>query len=144
MKMMKHVEQLLKQGRKPKELVELGFAKSVVTRVGRQLKEEKAAKGRGEVKSHPQPSAVSSDEIAPIEQRLASLESEIRELDTRVDVLEAIGTDLEDIEARLSGTPALGLRRRFTCPCGASGFLALHIQCTKCGRETWWGWFPEH
>jgi len=21
--------------------------------------------------------------------------------------------------------------------------VALHIQCTKCGKETWWGWWPE-
>lgn len=42
MKVTKHVEQLLRQGRKAKELVELGFTKSVVTRVRRQLKQEKA------------------------------------------------------------------------------------------------------
>lgn len=58
-------------------------------------------------------------------------------LKTRVEGLEAIGMDLEDMESRLDGTPALGLKRRFTCDCGASGFVALHIQCTKCGRETW-------
>ncbi len=42
MKVTEHVEQLLRQGRKPKELIELGFSKSVVTRVRRQLREEKA------------------------------------------------------------------------------------------------------
>jgi hypothetical protein len=149
MKVSKHVEKLLRQGRNPKELVELGFPKSVVTRVHRQLKEEKAArgpkaaKGRAEGKGRPQPPPVSSDEITPIQQRLASLESEIKELETRVEVLEAIGRDLESMEARLDGTPALGIRSRFTCSCGASGFVALHIQCTKCGKETWWGWFPK-
>jgi len=41
MKITEHVEHLLRQGRKPKELIELGFPKSVVTRVRRQLREEK-------------------------------------------------------------------------------------------------------
>ena len=36
MKVTEQVEHLLQQGRKPKELVELGFPKSVVTRVRRQ------------------------------------------------------------------------------------------------------------
>lgn len=40
MKVTEQVEHLLRQGRKPKELVELGFPKSVVTRVRRRLREE--------------------------------------------------------------------------------------------------------
>lgn len=145
MKVTEHVEHLLRQGRKPTEVVELGFPKSVVTRVRRQLREEKTTlqpkvpKGRAEAKSHPQPLAASSAEMALMQQKLASLES-------WVEVLEATGTAgacLKDIEARLNGTPALGLRHRFKCDCGASGLVALHIQCTKCGGETWWGWFPK-
>ena len=41
MKVTKHVEHLLRQGRKPKELIELGFPKSIVTKVRRQLRKEK-------------------------------------------------------------------------------------------------------
>ena len=41
MKVTEHVERLLRQGKKPKELVELGFPKRVVTRVHRQLRKEK-------------------------------------------------------------------------------------------------------
>ncbi len=90
-----------------------------------------------------EPSAISPVEAALIEQKLASAESQIQELETRVEVLEEIGTDLDDIAARLDDTPAVGLRHKFTCHCGASGFVALRIRCTKCGRETWWGWHPE-
>lgn len=61
-------------------------------------------------------------------------------LESQFKTLEAL---LGDTEARLDSTPALGLKQRFKCSCGASGFVALHIQCTKCGRETWWGWFPK-
>ena len=50
----------MKQGRGPKELVELGFPRQVVTRVRRRLREEKASQqakvseAGAEVKSHPQ------------------------------------------------------------------------------------------
>ena len=147
MKVTEHVEHLLREGRKPKELLELGFPKAIVTRVRRQLREEKTThsvpKGGAEAKSRSQPSATSPVEMAPIQQKLASLESEIKELESRVEILETIGMDLVDMGARLDGTPALGLKDKFTCHCGASGFVALRIKCTKCGRETWWGWYPE-
>jgi ribosomal protein L37E len=51
--------------------------------------------------------------------------------------------DIEELQNCLDGTPALGLKHHFKCHCGASGFVALHIKCTKCGRESWWGWFPR-
>jgi predicted RNase H-like nuclease (RuvC/YqgF family) len=148
MKTTKHIKQLLREGRKPAELVELGFPKAVVTRVRRQLREEKATqpkvqKGRAEVKSCSQPSVTSPAEMAPLQQKLASLESELRELAAKVEILEETSLDLEDIEAFLEDTPAIGLRHHFKCDCGASGFVALHIRCTKCGRETWWGWHPK-
>ena len=41
MKTTEHVEYLLRQGRKPKELLELGFPKQVITRVRRELREER-------------------------------------------------------------------------------------------------------
>jgi hypothetical protein len=43
MKVTEHVEHLLRQGHKPKELVALGFSKRVVTRARRRLKEERAS-----------------------------------------------------------------------------------------------------
>lgn len=149
MKVTDHVEHLLRQGRKPAELVELGFPKPVVTRARRQLRQEKillqpkAPKGRAAAKGDSQASAWSSVETASIQQKLVSLESQIRELETRVEALEVLGADLEDIEARLDGTPALRLKHSLACDCGASGFVALRTQCTKCGREMWSGWLPK-
>jgi len=149
MKVTTHVDYLLRQGRSPKELVELVFPKSVFTRVRRQLREEKTAfqpkatKDRHEARSRSQPSVTSPAEMASIQQKLASLEGTIQELETRLEVLEEMGTDLDDIEARLDDTPTIGLRHKFACNCGASGFVALRIRYTKCGRETWWGWLPE-
>jgi len=149
MKVTEHVEHLLRQGRKPKELVELGFSKQVITRVRRRLREEKTAsqprteKGKGRGKSHYQSRVTPHVETVPVQPKLGSLESKIQQLESRVEALEALGAELEDIETSINGTPALGLKHRFKCDCGASGYVALHIKCTKCGRETWWGWHPE-
>jgi len=54
MKVTEHVEHLLRQGRKPGEFIELGFPKSVVTRVRRQLREQKATSQKEEAARAPQ------------------------------------------------------------------------------------------
>ena len=152
MKTIEHVEYLLRQGKKPKELLALGFPKQVITRVRRRLREEKAVqqakvpKGGGQAKGRPQPSLATEESGVTVEEKLAVLGSDLKELKGRLALLEgtvAESPTLEDLNTRLDGTPALGLKHRFQCECGASGFVALHIQCTKCGRETWWGWFPK-
>jgi hypothetical protein len=152
MKVTQHVEHLLRQGRDPQELVELGFPKSVVTKVRRQLREEKragharATKAMSREKGHAVAPAVSADNMVAIPERLSSMESSLKALEQRIGKLEAASTEVvspDDLYALLDGTPALGLRRCFKCDCGASGFVAVRIKCTKCGRETWWGWFPK-
>jgi hypothetical protein len=141
MKTTEHVEYLLRQGKKPKELVELGFPKRVVTRVRRQLREERTVprsrtrKAGTEVKPLTKATSVQSG--------TGSLENEVQELDSRVQVLEAVVAELYDIGDQLDGTPDLDLKHRFKCECGASGLVALYIRCTKCGREAWWGWWPN-
>lgn len=149
MKVTEHVEHLLRQGRRPKELLELGFPKQIVTKVRRRLREEKKAaevktqKPKTETETSTELAVTSPAETAPFETRLKTPESKIRELEDQLKNLEELLSEFTDMKTRLDGTPALGLRRRFTCDCGASGYVALHIQCTKCGKETWWGWFPK-
>jgi len=82
-------------------------------------------------------------ETAPVPPELGSLESKIQQLESRVETLEALGAEVEEIENRINGTPALGLRHHFKCDCDASGYVAVRIKCTKCGGEVWWGWHPE-
>jgi len=220
MKVTEHVEQLLRQGRKPKELVELGFPKSVVTRVRRQMRQEKAPvrqkvpKGKADAKTRSQASAASPVEMAPIQQRLASLESALQKVDNLVKALpelvalvaaaqelgtyrredcpyledglctlqiwssqdeipKAIGEPvlvekekpdwyikpspfycamcsaslegrIDEMEGEVSGDPLAGAKYQITCErCGSKGLIAAAIKCTKCGRETYWGWSPK-
>jgi hypothetical protein len=67
-----------------------------------------------------QPSSTSSPERALIEQKLASLETKLHKVETQVEALEAMKSSVQAIEARMEGTPALGLKQHFKCQCGAS------------------------
>ena len=127
MKTTKHVEQLLRQGRNPKELVKLGFPKSVVTRVRRQLKDEKAgqgpkvAKGRAEVESHPEPSAVSPDQMAVIQQKLQSMANELEKVSN-------LTKAMSEVTVLMAAARELGTYRRETCEYQENGL---------CLRKTW-------
>lgn len=236
MKTTEHIEYLLRQGRKPAELVELGFPKRVVTRVHRRLKEEKTGVERkrrqGQVESQPvssgkgnaliaaaptatvPPAFTAEDieadpEIVELKKQIrkAELEKELgrsrvppevallvaaaqeigkRSLefclyaddglctywgwDTPEEIPSGIGEPICEgkgacrirpsvlycamcpvalegpfdlLQEEFSNTPLRNLGERFSCECGAKGMVANHIKCTKCGKETWWGWWPE-
>jgi len=51
---------------------------------------------------------------------------------------------IDDIEDKASDDPLWGARYQITCnSCGSKGWIATAIKCTKCGRETYWGWRPK-
>jgi len=220
MKTTKHVEQLLRQGHKPKELIELGFPKQVVTRARRQLRKEKAApltkvpKGTAQAERHHQTSVELPEKMAVMEQKLQSVESDLRKVDSLVKAmseatvlmaaarelgtfrretcpyqkdglctLETWGSEeeiprsigepvlvenekpewyikpspfycamcttplenrIDDVEDKVSDDPLSGARYQITCKgCGSKGWIATAIKCTKCGRVTYWGWWPK-
>lgn len=143
MKVTEHIEHLLRQGRKPKELVELGFPKQVITRVRRQLKVEKTASQMRTQEGKVQAVVARPAETELVKPTPGALETKVQQLESRAEALESLGAELEDLETRIDGTPALGLKHCFKCDCGVSGFVAVRIKCTKCGRETYRGWWPE-
>jgi len=53
-----------------------------------------------------------------------------------------ISQTLDSQKISLDNTPAHNLRNRFCCDCGAKGLVAVKVKCTRCDRETWWGWHP--
>jgi len=220
MKVSKHVEQLLRQGRKPKELVQLGFPKSVVTRVRRQLREEKAASQKKETTGTPQTESQiqtapeSPDKNATIWQKVQSMANDLQRIDVLIQALSEVTTviaaarelgtyrletcqhqegglcswqawdsqdevpqgigepvrvgddktvwcikpsplycamctttledRIDDVESKASESPLYGAKYRTICnTCGSKGFIAAAVKCTKCGHETWWGWWPK-
>jgi len=139
MKLADHVESLLRQGHRPKELIELGFSKNIVTRMSRKLRAEKASKSKANITRAIQTNVESLKEPPP--QESASLQ--LAKFEERLKIVETLAKKITDLEARLGGTPLLGIRQRFQCQCGATGLVAVHVKCTVCNRETYLGWWPE-
>jgi len=51
---------------------------------------------------------------------------------------------IDDLEDKLSGDPLSGAGYQFMCnSCGSKGWIAAKIRCTKCGHETYLGWWPK-
>lgn len=127
MKVTEHVEQLLRQGRKPKELIELGFPKSVVTRVRRQLREEKAAlqtkvpEGLTHAETHAQSLLGSPEKVSAIWQKPQSMANDLQRLDSLVKALSGA-------TVLMATAQQLGTYRREICPYEKDGLCTL---------ETW-------
>jgi len=92
----KHIEQLLRQGRKPKELIDLGFAKATVTREYRRLKEEKTTlkaktpEGTAQAEA-PLPTLPESPEtIATIWQKVQPMANDLRRIDGVIQALSEV------------------------------------------------------
>ncbi len=96
MKVTEHVEHLLRQGRKPKELIELGFPKSVVTRVRRQLREKKATpqtevlEAATQAQTHVQSLLESPEKVAAVWQKLQSMANDLQRIETLVKPLSGV------------------------------------------------------
>ena len=220
MKVGEHVERLMRQGKKPKELIELGFSKTVITRVRRQLRKERALLrsqvpiGTSQGVSHFQTAAESPDQMAAMWQQIQSITNDQRKVDSLVKSLSEVtllmaaaqkfGKDRQDIceyledglctvetwssedeipkgigepvrldsenpewcikpvplycaicvtpleysiscvKTRVSNDPLSGARYLVTCKsCGSKEWIAAAIKCTKCGHETYLGWWPK-
>ena len=148
MKTTEHIERLMKKGWKRKRLIEeLGFPREEVLKVYRRLKKievsenaalkrRQEAAGIGEVVESPPPGGMT-------DRKLAAVEAGIRGLTGRVEGLERDCNVVRSLQESIAGTPEIGLKRRYSCQCGASGFVAIKVKCTKCDKENWIGWWPE-
>ena len=52
-----------------------------------------------------------------------------------------IVSHIRDITRGLQNTLGYNIKRDFKCQsCSANGSVAIHVKCTQCGKENWWGW----
>jgi len=115
MKVTEHVERLLRQGKRPKELVELGFSKSVVTRVSRRLREEKAVSqkqvrsGAPQADTQLQTSPESPETMATIWQKVQSMATDLKRIDSLIEVL-------SEVSIVIAAAREFGNYKRDTCP----------------------------
>jgi len=141
MKTLEHIEMLLRAGKKPKELIEWGFAKQAVSRVKKHLKDE-VTQSIEDVPGHKQDIEIQADsdelittlvdEISTIRQKLAELEAQVASI-----------MPAEEIQALFRSTPVHNLKNQYECECGSKGLVAFRFKCTACDKESWWGWIPE-
>ena len=76
-----------------------------------------------------------TDVIERLEDSLEDLKDLVFQLSDKVEVL----------EQEVNGSPVAGLRRDFKCStCNSKGMVAAKIICTACGKETIYGWLPQH
>ena len=58
--------------------------------------------------------------------------------------LEKIDCRMTTVTKKLQDTPTYGVRGEYKCEsCGSTGFAAVPLKCTSCGKEGWWGWWSK-
>jgi hypothetical protein len=130
MKVTEHVEKLLRQGRKPRQLIKLGFSKTVVTKVHNQLRKEKAivdgerSKTTTQAGGHLQAPAGSPEKMTVIQQKLQSVEREPQKAENLVKAVPEVAT-------LIVAAQQFGAYRRESC------------QYQKDGLCTLWMWETE-
>jgi hypothetical protein len=85
--------------------------------------------------------------IELMEKRLTAIEAEVtREKENTVvnKQIQMLAEELKRISVNLQNTPGYGIRRQFKCEkCDDQGTVATMFRCTKCGHESWRGWWPQ-
>ena len=88
--------------------------------------------------------------IDQLSQRLAHLESSLQqaeqlrsEFQAWVGQLQTITSTVESMMGSLQGTVGYGAHESFICSsCQSQGNVAAKLNCTACGEDNWWGWWP--
>ncbi len=57
--------------------------------------------------------------------------------------LQTLNATVNSILAAMQSTVGFRAHETFVCSdCKAQGLVATKLNCTACGKENWWGWFP--
>jgi hypothetical protein len=111
-----------------------------------QLKKEKA------VSSTPPPSAprlttsknTAQTRSAPAANKAANHSGEIQILRATVTDLQKRLAKMEIAVAEAQQNRDPNINKMFHCDsCESHGLVAFSSKCTKCGKQTWWGWWPQ-
>lgn len=67
------------------------------------------------------------------------------EFQTFATQVQLIGSRMEGVLDNLKSTLGYRAQKTFTCTsCDANGDVAAKVKCTGCGKENWWGWWPQN
>lgn len=71
---------------------------------------------------------------------LSNVPANMQQMATR---FQEIRGQVEEIVGCLKLTPGLAAKKTFQCVhCKTTGNVAVHVQCTQCGKNTLMGWWP--
>ena len=71
------------------------------------------------------------------------LDATKQELKSETGHREAIATELADVQKGLTATIGYRAQETFKCTsCQTVGEVAAPLNCTHCGHQNWWGWWP--
>lgn len=91
------------------------------------------------------------DSMALLADRVSQLEAEVgrgevtqRDLAGLASQIRDLNAKLDSIMSSLQATVGYGARHSFVCrKCQSRGHVAARLNCTSCGEENWWGWWPQ-
>jgi hypothetical protein len=84
-----------------------------------------------------------SERVYRLEAALQQTEQMQQQLQTLVDQLQSINGRVESMMDSLQGTVGFGAHQSFVCrSCQSQGNVAARLNCTACGEENLWGWWP--
>ncbi len=94
--------------------------------------------------------AADSGAITDLANRVASLEASVSQGGAgAADVqgilaqLQELSSKVESMMAGTQGTVGYNARQTFVCSsCQNQGHVAAKLNCTVCGEDNWWGWWP--
>ncbi len=103
---------------------------TVADLAGRLAKAEKALERMSQLETKMEQLSGSLSQVPANMQQMAARFQEIR-------------GQVEDIVGCLKLTPGLAAKKTFQCGhCRTKGYVAVHVQCTQCGKNTLMGWWP--
>jgi len=85
--------------------------------------------------------------------RLGKLEDSMGQLELKGNVCcdnentekpdKAVENQMKEITRCVQKTLGYNISKTFKCrACAGIGMVAIRVKCTKCGKESWWGWWP--
>ena len=148
------IAKLLSEGKQAADLVRQGYSRGTVYKVARRL-------NNGGTTPPAANNVASSSRVEDdpeiiglkIAIRKAELEAQLGQVDVPVDIVDLVRKMEREINGltasvaylheQLESSPLNGIRREFECPCGSVGAVAVNVECTVCGGETRYGWWPD-
>ena len=89
------------------------------------------------------------NKVKQLEEAVEDINNTVRSLpqdiQNNVNSIREVNNRLEVISADLRRTLGYGIQKTFKCgSCGSEGLVASQVICSKCGKESWWGWWPKN